>query len=203
MSTPLLEPQPALFDPTAEKTGGAFKLVSDYTPAGDQPAAIYADGTLHWWKDGKRHRDGDQPAVIYANGVQQWWKDGKRHRDGDQPAYIGLDGILEWWVHGKQHRDGDQPAAVYDDGRQEWWMHGKQHRVGDGNLPVAMYPNGLQVWLQDGQVIRRTNVTCFKETSLRFAFVMWVLDVTFVTNVFIYEPHTMTMDIASCVALFL
>lgn len=40
MSTPLLEPQPALFDPSAEKTGGAFKLVSDYTPAGDQPAAI-------------------------------------------------------------------------------------------------------------------------------------------------------------------
>jgi excinuclease ABC subunit B len=40
MSTPILEPQPALFDSSAPKQGGAFELVSDYTPAGDQPAAI-------------------------------------------------------------------------------------------------------------------------------------------------------------------
>jgi hypothetical protein len=38
---------------------------------------IYADGSKHWYQNGKRHRDNDQPAVILANGIKQWYQNGE------------------------------------------------------------------------------------------------------------------------------
>ena len=33
---------------------------------------IYADGTKHWYKNGKYHRE-DGPALEYANGDKEYW----------------------------------------------------------------------------------------------------------------------------------
>lgn len=38
-----------------------------------------ADAGLHWYKDGKPHRE-DGPAKIFVSGVKQWWWEGKLHR---------------------------------------------------------------------------------------------------------------------------
>jgi hypothetical protein len=38
-----------------------------------------ANGSKHWYVDGKHHRI-DGPAIEYANGSKHWWVDGKRHR---------------------------------------------------------------------------------------------------------------------------
>ena len=57
---------------------------------------IYPNGSKHWYKNGKHHRDNDQPAIIHSNGTKWWYKNGKRHRDNDQPAIIHSDGS-KWW----------------------------------------------------------------------------------------------------------
>ena len=43
---------------------------------------------LYYHKNGKRHRDGDEPAAIYSDGTKAYYKNGKHHRDGDEPAVI-------------------------------------------------------------------------------------------------------------------
>jgi hypothetical protein len=63
----------------------------------DQPAIIYANGTMKWYQHGNLHRDKDLPAVIYSNGRKVWYQNGELHRDNDQPAVIYIDGRKEWY----------------------------------------------------------------------------------------------------------
>ena len=69
-----------------------------------------ADGSQHWWFNGKPHRE-DGPAVIYANGTQEWWINGRRHRE-DGPAIINADGSQFWIINGEQYRDNDLPYTL-------------------------------------------------------------------------------------------
>jgi hypothetical protein len=101
------------------------------------------DGTQHWFKKGKLHRDGDSPAVIYADGSQYWFKEGKLHRDGDSPAVTRADGSQCWYKNEKKHRDGDLPAEIWADGTQHWYKEGKLHR--DKDLPVVVDADGTQI----------------------------------------------------------
>ena len=89
-----------------DKLWGVFeyKLCDQIHRNKDQPAMIWLDGTLEWWKHGLRHRERDQPAVIYAraNKTRKWYKHGKLHREGEQPAVIWQGGHREWWIDGKR-----------------------------------------------------------------------------------------------------
>lgn len=42
---------------------------------GDEYKIDYYDGTEHWYKNGKYHRE-DGPAVLYASGAKSWYIDG-------------------------------------------------------------------------------------------------------------------------------
>jgi hypothetical protein len=46
--------------------------------------AEYPNGTKHWYKEGKLHRE-DGPAVEWIIGYKEWWVEGLRHRT-DGPA---------------------------------------------------------------------------------------------------------------------
>jgi hypothetical protein len=142
----------------------------------DQPAVIYANGTLVWCQNGKIHRDGDRPAIIRKGKFEQitldgrtprnwhppdgyepdecyeWYDHGVLHRDHGRPALIWHDGSMAWYVHGKIHRDGDQPAIEYSDGTREWYINGVIHR--DGDRPAAEYPNGTCYWYVNGVLHR-------------------------------------------------
>jgi hypothetical protein len=50
--------------------------------------------------EGQLHSFYDQPALIYTNGIMVWYKDGKEHRDNGLPAVTDADGHKEWWVNG-------------------------------------------------------------------------------------------------------
>ena len=60
---------------------------------------VYADGTKHWFLNGKLHRE-DGPAVELANGTKSWYLNGKYHRE-DGPAVERADGTKEWYLNGK------------------------------------------------------------------------------------------------------
>ena len=68
------------------------------------PTCIDQVGTQYWEKEYTHnfHRDEDLPAVIFANGTMEWYKDGKRHRDGLKPAIITKRGQMRYWKHGRQ-----------------------------------------------------------------------------------------------------
>ncbi len=129
----------------------------------DLPAVIFSDGSQHWYKNGKKHRDSvgpdgkDLPAIIGASGSQEWYKNGLLHRDGDLPAIIGTDGSQYWYKNGLLHRDGDLHACIGTGGSQYWYKNGLCHRdslIGaDGisyDLPAEICASGTQWWYKNG-----------------------------------------------------
>lgn len=85
----------------------------------------FYDGTKHWYKNGKFHRD-DGPAVIAPEGTKKWYQNGRLHRD-DGPAVIHYNGTKEWYQNGRLHRD-DGPAVINADGTNYWFKNGKQYQ---------------------------------------------------------------------------
>jgi len=81
---------------------------------------VYANGTKHWYLNGKRHRE-DGPAVESANGDKYWFLNDKRHRE-DGPAVEFADGNKEWHLNGKLHRE-DGPAIEYVNGGKWWYLN--------------------------------------------------------------------------------
>jgi hypothetical protein len=84
-----------------EKT--QYKIFGILHRDNDLPAAIWADGTQHWYKNGQKHRDNDLPAEIWDDGTQHWYKNGQLHRDNDLPAVIWADGTQRWYKNGQQY----------------------------------------------------------------------------------------------------
>ena len=120
----------------------------------------WPDGSLHWYKNGKCHRDGDKPAVIVADSTLVWFKNGQIHRDGDKPAVIWADGTLVWFKNGQYHRDGDKPAQIGMTGYLGWYKSGLQHRV---TGPAVIYSKKKREYWING--INITNeVTAWLET---------------------------------------
>ena len=101
------------------------KLLERKLTEGEMSA--YSDGTKHWFKNGKRHRDNDKPAAIYTNGTKCWYKNGKCHRDNDKPAIIRSDGTKYWFKDGECHRDNDRPAITYANGSKYWYKNDKEY----------------------------------------------------------------------------
>ena len=70
----------------------------------DGPAIEYADGTKHWFIDGKRHRE-DGPAVECANGDKEWYLHGKEVTEAEvmrKPAFTCDGKIVE--IEGKKYQ---------------------------------------------------------------------------------------------------
>jgi hypothetical protein len=111
----------------------------------DGPATIYADGSKHWYLNGKRHRE-DGPAVENADGTKKWWLNGKLHREGG-PAIEDANGDKEWYLNGELHRK-DGPAVEWANGHKEWWLHGKLHREGG---PAIEMPGQQEGWYINGK----------------------------------------------------
>ncbi len=76
--------------------------------ANDLPALIWSDNDLHWYIDGKLHRDGDKPAVI-CYGLKYWYQKNNLHRL-EGPALIDeICGREEYWLEGiKYSKEGWQ-----------------------------------------------------------------------------------------------
>jgi hypothetical protein len=81
--------------------------------------AEYPNGTKHWYKEGKLHRE-DGPAIIWTDGYKSWYKEGKYHRENG-PAIERLNGQKEWFKEGNHHRING-PAIEYSDGSKSWWV---------------------------------------------------------------------------------
>ena len=60
---------------------------------------VSADGSKHWYLNGKRHRE-DGPAIEYASGNKIWYLNGKCHRE-DGPAIEWVDGTKYWYLNGE------------------------------------------------------------------------------------------------------
>ena len=61
----------------------------------EQHCYVNLDGSKHWYKNGKRHRE-DGPAVEYADGYKKWYINGLLHRE-DGPA-VEYDDDKRWYV---------------------------------------------------------------------------------------------------------
>jgi hypothetical protein len=68
----------------------------------DEPAIIYDDGDMYWFKHGLKHRDNDLPAIIWSNGVKYWCKQGKIHRETNA-AVIRPNHIKGYWLNGEEY----------------------------------------------------------------------------------------------------
>ena len=101
----------------------------------------FDDLDIFYYKD-KYHSFNDQPAIIYANGTMKWYQHGNLHRDNDLPAIIYNDGGKMWYQHGYVHRDNDLPAIIYADGGKTWCQHGTIHK--DNDLPAISYSDEQQ-----------------------------------------------------------
>jgi hypothetical protein len=112
------------------------------------PAVEYANGTKHWYRDGKFHRD-EGPAVQAADGTKKWYRDGQLHRE-DGPAAEGTNRATEWWRNGRLHRE-DGPAVERADGTKLWYRDGKLHREDGPSLEAS---NGTMWWYRDGELHR-------------------------------------------------
>ena len=84
---------------------------------------VRADGTKHWFLNGKRHRE-DGPAIEYTDGTKHWFLNGKCHRE-DGPAIEWASGNKHWFLNGKCHRE-DGPAVEYSNGHKEWYLNDKR-----------------------------------------------------------------------------
>ena len=106
------------------------------------PAVEYANGSKHWYLNGKQHREGG-PAVEEANGHKVWWLNGYRHRE-DGPAVEYTDGTKEWYYEGllldeDQHRTQTQSCAEKDYQIHNWpscdgkviTIDGKQYKLAE------------------------------------------------------------------------
>jgi hypothetical protein len=107
------------------------------------------DGTIRFYKHGKRHRDNDLPAIIKKSGYMAWWQNAKCHRVGG-PAIIYASGRAVWLQYGRFHRE-DGPA-IDRSWAQFWYLHGKLHRE-DG--PAVTYNNDFRPkeWWVDGKKV--------------------------------------------------
>lgn len=77
-------------------------------------------------KDNQLHNNGDNPAAIYSNGTVEFYKNGKLHRDFDRPAHINSFGMLKYYKDDKLHRLYG-PAVIYNTGFVEYWIEGVQY----------------------------------------------------------------------------
>ena len=73
-------------------------------------ARVYADGSKHWYLNGKRHRE-DGPAVEYANGDKSWYLNGKYHRE-DGPAIEYGDGYKAYYINDKLLTEQEHKKAT-------------------------------------------------------------------------------------------
>jgi hypothetical protein len=70
------------------------------------------------------HKEGDDPAVIWKDGTLVYYKNGVKHREGS-PSVVFLDGHEEWWFQGKLHRIGG-PSITTSDGRIYFYIFGEE-----------------------------------------------------------------------------
>ena len=84
---------------------------------------VYANGTKHWFLNGKHHRE-DGPAIECADGTKDWYLNDKLHRE-DGPAIECANGSKIWFLNGELHRE-DGPAYEGTNGTKIWYLNGKQ-----------------------------------------------------------------------------
>lgn len=97
----------------------------EYTDGWDAYSEREDDGVvIEYKKNGQLHNDENEPAIIYHDGTLGFYKEGLLHNENG-PARYYPDGTMEWWQNGKQHREGG-PAVIYPNGKMEWWLNDQQ-----------------------------------------------------------------------------
>lgn len=85
----------------------------DYSDPNREPDDVDSKGNKFWYdKEGRGHRDGDQPAAIYADGSKFWLKHGRQHRESDKPAEIDADGTKKWYKDGEPYTPEVKEAKI-------------------------------------------------------------------------------------------
>jgi len=74
------------------------------------PAVEFADGTKHWYINGKRHRD-DGPAIEWNDGGKEWYLNEDLHRE-DGPAIEWSDGNKYWYISGEHYTKEEHKAEM-------------------------------------------------------------------------------------------
>jgi hypothetical protein len=130
--------------------------------SGDRPAVIHPDGSLEYWRNGKRHRVGG-PAVVFKRGKTktvvrrhpdclvlsgEGWNHGKRVVYDGKCITVWKGDMEQWWCNGKLDRADGGPAITWYNGTREWWINGKRSRL--NGLPAIEYPDGTREWWVNG-----------------------------------------------------
>lgn len=109
---------------------------------GDEPAAVWFDGSTEYIKNGNGRRE-DAPRFIRANGARWYgtfYEDGSwlKNLNNSNPGYQitrfvdpnnHFNSAMEFRMEGVLHREEDKPAIIRDSGTKEWYCHGERHRV--------------------------------------------------------------------------
>lgn len=111
----------------------------------DGPAAVYDNGSVEWYRNGKPHRE-DGPAIENTSTsasliVREWYYNGENHRE-DGLAVEYADGMLSWYRHGFYHRL-DGPAVMRNSSLGE-----TAHYYVNGNLcELDEFPKAVANWV--------------------------------------------------------
>ena len=82
------------------------------------------------------HRE-DGPAIEWADGSKHWYLNGKCHR-ADGPAWEASNGTKAWYINGKCHRE-DGPAIEYAEGSKSWAYGSKSWYINGHSITEAEF----------------------------------------------------------------
>ena len=109
----------------------------------DKPACRHGDGSEHWYKHGKLHRD-NGPAIINPRRGEIWYQNGEMHRDDGPAIDYSQRGVRMWYHHGKLHRL-DGPAVINENKNlKEYWIYGVQYRKNEFTFWATILQNNVE-----------------------------------------------------------
>lgn len=107
------------FEETVTESGLVIRKYFKYI---EDNGFLFSPGDTATWKKKSQwvlslHSENDNPAIVKYNGTRHWFKDGRQHRDSG-PAVDSPDGVQYYLNKGEFHRE-DGPAIVYPESRKE------------------------------------------------------------------------------------
>ena len=72
---------------------------------------IDKDDDVAYYQNGEAHRDNDLPAIVHSDGTKHWQKNGKLHRENG-PALIFPNGDCIWHLKGILYTEQEHKREV-------------------------------------------------------------------------------------------
>lgn len=97
-------------------------VIRNYLKFVEDNGFLFSPGDMATWKKKSQwvmslHSENDNPAIVKVNGTRHWFKEGRQHRDSG-PAIETLDGVQYFINNGEYHRENG-PAIVFPENKKE------------------------------------------------------------------------------------